>query len=383
MGLSFSVSNGVVGDVPVYESAMRRLLEGQRPYADFAFEYPPLSLALALVPALFGEGLVFRNAFASQMLALHLILGALLLREGRRHLSGWLAVMPFGLLTGCAVLLEYVYLKRFDLAPSLVCVLALLAAHGGRHRQAGLWLAIGVGLKLYPVVLVPLLMVLAWRAGRLGGLRASVTGIAVGSVPLVVAALAGLPWWRMVAFHTNRGLQAESLGGSMLWLAHHFGLAHAEWTWVDKWVEIAGPGAPAVRFATSLALLVAVPCSVAASVRFALKAPSLSLAQLARAALVPMLGLLVFASVLSPQFLIWVVGLAALSLTDGRCRSAALVLAALALVPLFYPSKDYGAGLRLLGTVALVLRNALLGVAWVDVMFQMLQVKPPSAQVRA
>lgn len=73
--LAISVPGGAVGDVPVYESGIRRLLHGERPWADFVYEYPPLSLALGLLPALAPEGAGFRYAFATEMLLAHLVLG--------------------------------------------------------------------------------------------------------------------------------------------------------------------------------------------------------------------------------------------------------------------------------------------------------------------
>jgi hypothetical protein len=190
----------------------------------------------------------------------------------------------------------------------------------------------------------------------------------VGSSPLALAALLGLPWWRIVAFHSGRGLQAESLGGSLLWLFHRLGLAQAEWTWLEKWVEISGPSALAIRAATSLAFLGAVASSVALSAWFLWKIPAPSLGELARAALTPIAAALVFSSVLSPQFLVWLVGLAGLSMTDGRWRVPLLVLAATALVPLFYPSGEYGPGLELPRTLALVARNLLLLGTWFELL---------------
>jgi hypothetical protein len=359
-----SVSNKVVGDVPVYEQGVRRLLAGEWPWLDFVYEYPPYSLLLALLPAAAPEGWPFRWAFAAEMLALHLVLGWLVLREGRAHLPGAWALAPFGLLTASAVLLEYVYLKRFDLAPALTCVLAVLAARDGRAGRAAAWLGVGFGLKLYPVALLPLVVVPAWRTGRA---RECAVGLTVAAAPLAVLLL-GLPWWKVFAFHSARGLQVESMGGSMLWFAHRLGLAAAEWTNVDKWVEVGGPSAGAIRLASSLGFLLAVPLSAAAATTRLVRSPRPSIALLSRAALTPLLAALVFSSVLSPQFHLWLVGLAALSMTDGRWRTAALVLAATALVPLFYPNPSYQPGLDWPGTLALVARNLVLLAAWIGLL---------------
>lgn len=369
--LFISVPGGAVGDVPVYESGIRRLLHGERPWADFVYEYPPLSLALGLLPALAPEGAGFRYAFAIEMLLAHLGLGWLLLREGRAALPGWLALAPFGLLTASAVFLEYVYLRRFDVTTSLACVLAIVATRDEKYGRAAAWLAVGVELKLYPAVLLPVVVVPAWRARRL---KAAVAGFALGSAPLIVCALLGLPFWRVLAFHSARGLQAESLGGSILWLLRHLGVVEASWTWLPKWVEITGPWATPLRDATSLAFLFAVTLSAGLSAWRLAKTPAPSLGLLARAALAPIAAALVFSSVLSPQFLVWLVGLTGLAMTEGGTPSGAsgawrvpaLVLAATALVPLFFPSPQYNAGLELPRTLALVARNVLLLAAWVE-----------------
>lgn len=89
------------------------------------------------------------------------------------------------------MLLEYVYLRRFDVTTSLACVLAIVATRDEKYGRAAAWLAVGVGLKLYPAVLLPVVVVPAWRARRL---KAAVAGFALGTAPLVACVLLGLPF---------------------------------------------------------------------------------------------------------------------------------------------------------------------------------------------
>lgn len=363
VGFAVVSNNRVIGDVPVYEAGIRRVLAGAIPWVDFHYEYPPLSLALSVLPALASDAAGFRFLFLLEMLMLHTALGWILLREGQATLSSWRGLLPFGLLTLSAICLEYLYLKRFDVAPALATVLAVLAVRDERYGWAMSWLMVGVGLKLYPIVLWPVIAVSALRRHHF---RAALLGTLVGAVPLASLWLLGFPWWKVVTFHSGRGLQAESLGASLLWLGHHLGLIDAQWITLEKWTEVFAPSVPWLQRLTSTVLAVAVASSVVKSSWFVWKASQPSLADVSRAVLVPLLALLAWSSVLSPQFLIWIVALCGLSMTDGRWRTGLWCCVMVLLVPLFFPSRDYEAGLKVLSTSALVLRNLVLVVAWVD-----------------
>ena len=87
---------------------------------------------------------------------------------------------------------------------------------------------------------------------------------------------------------------------------------------------------------------------------------------MARLLLVPLLAFVAFNTILSPQFMIWLLPLAAVGSLDGNPRPLLAIVLATMLTPVIYPSFgwDYGQGLNLLETFILVSRNLILAAAW-------------------
>lgn len=86
----------------------------------------------------------------------------------------WLGALPAAV---------YFSLLRFDVLPALATALAFRCVGRGRWGWAGAWLAVGAGLKLYPVLFLPVLL-------RLAGVRPGVR-LAVGFTLTLTALVAG------------------------------------------------------------------------------------------------------------------------------------------------------------------------------------------------
>jgi hypothetical protein len=174
------------------------------------------------------------------------------------------------------------------------------------------------------------------------------------------------PWWRFAEFHIERGIQVESFFGSILWLAKRLGWAQLNWTYTQSCWEVQGPLAAALLpwLRALFAILTAVSIGLAGWA--ASRAERLSAPRLARLLLIPLLGFVLFNPVFSPQYLIWLLPLAALGSLEGNLWTVALILPAIALTPLFYPVPQYfDAGLNPLQTIALLLRNLILATMWI------------------
>jgi hypothetical protein len=89
-----------------------------------------------------------------------------------------------------------------------------------------------------------------------------------------------------------------------------------------------------------------------------------------RLALLPLLAFVAFNFVLSPQYLIWLVGFAALAVTIGWDWPLVLLLLAVAAGPLSYPAVSYYAGYDLPHVLGLCLRNFLLVGAWIGLVMR-------------
>ena len=119
-------------------------------------EYPPLAIVPFTFTALPGSR-DYHAVFAVWMGALVLLGYAGILRYGGRRRA---LVYAGYLLLGTAATL----LARFDIVPALVTLVALWATERRRFGYAYVLLAAGILLKLYPVFLVPVVVIAHWQA---------------------------------------------------------------------------------------------------------------------------------------------------------------------------------------------------------------------------
>ncbi|TSC32663.1 glycosyltransferase family 87 protein [Corallococcus sp. Z5C101001] len=355
------------GDLPLYFNTARAFLDGAVPNRDFRFEYPPYAL-LWFVPATWVGGDVrgFILAFGLQLTLFDALIKWLLLSEGaRRWGTGWRAWVPFAAYSVVSWIQSLHYLKRYDLLPAALTLFALVALMRRREGWAGVALAVGAVTKLYPAVLVPLALAVCWRRGA-KPTRALVAGLAAGVLPLVPLSFVW-PWWKFASFHVERGLQVESLSAGLLWAAHLLGFAHAQWVHAPAAYELQGPDAEAVRAVTRQLWVAGSLLAAAVSVRGAWRRPPVHMEDLARLAGVPLVAFVILNPVLSPQYLIWLTGAAALALLSGSVGPAAALLVAAAITRGIFAGSTYRTGIQPSFTLLLLARNAMVlgaGIAW-------------------
>jgi hypothetical protein len=335
------------GDVPVFRSYGDLMTAGKVPYRDFHLEYPPGALPIFLLPAVAPEHAyldVFR-VLTSLGFVLGIVLVALLVTQLRAPPRlAWAAVLFFAL---TPALLGAFTLRRFDVWPADCClgVLALLVAR--RPRLAFALLAVGVIVKTYPIVLLPLVVLASDRRARVPGL-AIFCAIGLAALgPFAAIAHGGL--FNSYAVQTNRPLHVDTIGASILLALHRPVRVFFEG---GGW-SIAGSGASVVQ---RLQTLVQVGGIVLATVFFARSrrtAWELVAATTAVLAAGAFLG-----KVLSPQYLLWVAPLVVLA--RSRVAVAAFTAAMLA-TNLLFPDRYFGLLHRHDAEIwLLVARNALL-----------------------
>ena len=364
--LLVTIGDKELGDLWLYQSAAAKLWSGAVPYLDWQIEYPPYALPAFFLPSLFGP-LGYAAAFAVEMLLVDVGLKLLLLFQARRWNRGWLGLAPLALFALDGWAQSFLYLKRFDLVPAALVLLAVLALSRGRALSAGVAVACAVGVKVYPLVLIPVLAAAALREKRLGRFAA---GVGLGLAPLEVLGFFA-PWWRSVFFQADRALQAESVYASVIWLLHLTVGLPARWTWVQAWIDVQGPVAAALVVPAKVLAAATVLGSVAGATWSAFRGPLRDASRMAALLLCPLMALIAFANVLSPQFLIWYWALMALALPAVPLSAIACLAIAGPLTALIYPSPGYDtpSGLELWRTVALVARNFLLIAGWALLVF--------------
>ncbi len=369
--LIWTIQNQVHGDVLHYAEWGKRLTEHATPYVDFAFQYPPYILAWFYLPALVGSLQAFQVLFGVQLLVLDGAVKAMLLVEGAKWHKGRRFIVPFLVFMGAGLLQHYLYLKRFDLVPAALTFLAVSFATHDAFRSAGVMLAIGAATKLYPMLLVPVILVVAWRRGKADEF---VLALLVALVPLALLSI-WMPWWNFAALHEARGLQVESLYAAALWLGHYAGGA-AVWVPAKASYEVQGGLADTLLPIAKVILVATTLASVALASWRAKDDAARHPGRLARLCLLPLLAFVAFNFVLSPQYLIWLMGLVALATLEAWTWPLIAACVACALTPIIFPSPTYRSGLDLPRTIVLNLRNLALVASWIGLLVELILNRP-------
>ena len=346
----------VTSDVEfIYQGWSEVLRSGSYPRDDVAWQYPPAA-ALAVLAPLAVPFLAYTPAFFAVCCLCDALVLGLLLRAARpagpsrpaRPAGAWVWVVGVPLLGPTAY-------ARYDLMVTAVAVAALLAA-ARRPAAAGALLGLGTLLKGWP-----LLLLLGTRPGtatrRTWG-AALVTGLAVAAV----CALALPGAFAFLTHQRDRGVEVESLGSLVFHVARHHGwpgrvaLHYGSVEYLGPWVEVVG--AVSVG-ATVLAL--------GWLLWWRVRAVTWHAATCAEAAFTAVLLFTVTSRVLSPQYMLWLVGLAAVVTALGGARQrlpVTLVLLATGVTLLEFPLgfAHVVAG-DAVGVTALTVRNGLLVAA--------------------
>ncbi|MEW2399161.1 glycosyltransferase 87 family protein [Streptomyces sp. NPDC046862] len=338
----------VTSDVSVtYQGWYEVLRTGTYPLNDVTWQYPPAAALAVLSPALLPF-LDYATAFFVLALLADLVVLALLLyagtRTGRSLRGAWVWV------AGVALLGPTVY-ARYDVMVTAVAVAALLA--GTRHpRVMGALAAFGALLKVWPVLL------LLGARKRAAWLSTAVTGVTL--VALFAVSMPGA--FAFLTFQRDRGTEVESLGALVFHMARQFGWEGQVLLNYGS-VEFLGPYVDVVSAASLLLSAAAFGWLVLWRVR----AGRFASYTLAEAAFVAVLMFTTTSRVISPQYMVWLVGLAAVCLCFRGSRMgvpACLVLAACLLTVLEFPVWfDHVVASDWLGVLLLFARNGLLVIA--------------------
>ena len=218
-------AHGGGGDVTLYESYAQKLLDGQIPYHEFFFEYPPLSLVALVIPK--ATGLDYGLSLRLEMWVLLAVTLVAVLHTLRTLGADTMRVFGAAVLIGCSpALLGPIVFERFDAWPAalLSISLALLAAE--RWTSGSVGLALAICTKLYPVVVAPIALARVFAAaGRRVTTRAAIAGVIAGAIvtlPFAVVGFGGLGFSYYVQF--KRPLQLESTGAALLLALDRLGL---------------------------------------------------------------------------------------------------------------------------------------------------------------
>ncbi len=327
------------------------LKQGAFPAGDHLWQYPPGAGPVLLAPALL-PALTYFTAFVTLTLATDAVITWALTRAGLRpgrSLRGaalWVLALP---------LLLHLPLARYDVQVTAFAVLSLLTLTRST-RACGAFAALGALVKVWPA-----LALIGTPRGRTT--REAWTSAAVAAVALL-ALLAALfrNSFDFLRQQGGRGVQIESLGGTALGLARRAG-----WPGRARYrygaMEFVGPYVAQVA-AVSLALTVV---AFGLLLLWRVRARHWTTATPYDAALAAVLLFTVTSRVISPQYMVWLLGLSAVCLTSRHTTQrpvVALLVAATAVSSVIYPAL-YGEVVHSTwtGCALMVVRNGLLATA--------------------
>ncbi|GAA3489902.1 MULTISPECIES: glycosyltransferase 87 family protein [Streptomyces] len=344
----------VTSDISViYQGWYEVLRGGTFPLDDITWQYPPAAALAVLSPGLLPF-LDYAPAFFVLALVADAVVTGLLLyagrRPGKRTAGAWVWI------AGLALLGPTSY-ARYDVMVTGVAVAALLAG-ARRPRLAGALAAVGALLKVWPALLL---------AGTARGrtTRAAWSAFAATALALVLLFTASMPGaLAFLTFQRDRGTEVESLGALVFHVARHFGW-EGEVLLNYGSVEFLGPYVSVVSTAAMVLTVLAFGWLLV----WRLKARLFTASTACDAAFVAVLLFTTTSRVISPQYMLWLVGLAAACLVfrgSRMDRPARLVLVATFVTCLEFPVWfSHVVDSDPLGLTLLFVRNGLLVAATV------------------
>ena len=291
------------GDVHLYAHYAHEMTSGRWPYRDFFDEYPvlaqPLFFVVRLLPGPFVTSFKWTMAICGAAAVVLLVELLVTVGAGLPRIAA--AVVVGGL---SPLLVGPVFINTYDLFPALLTAGAVLAFLRGRRRATYVLLALGIAAKVYPVVLLPLVLVEAWeRDGREEVKRALgwVAGVIVlVHLPFAVLGPGGLRFSYWVQL--KRGLEVESLAGGVLLVLDRLGLHSVV-------LRDEAPGSRDAVGSLPSALAVVSSLVLAAAVLYVAWLYLRGHRNLLVASAAAVTAFVTFNKVLSPQYMAWLVPL--------------------------------------------------------------------------
>ncbi len=311
------------GDPYLYQIWASGIVHGHFPLSDVRWQYPPAAALALAVPQLLGG--TYQHVLWGLVLGTDLVVELLLVARsngpGRsaRGLWVWTLVLP---------LVGPLLLNRFDMVPAALVVLAAVVEALPVLCAGAIGLAVLV--KVWPVALAGL---------PLSGSRSVRPAVAGYGAAAAVVALLLIPhdelWASLRAFashQASRGLQIESLAALPVMIHSALSGRAPAVSYEDGSDQLVRPGLSAVAHGCAVAALVVVVVTALGGLVLARRgAGPAAVLDLAFAGTLLTLDV---AEVLSPQYLIWVVALAAAALTRQASRQGPATLALAVACPL-------------------------------------------------
>jgi hypothetical protein len=318
---------------PWVENALAGDIVGvSRPWVYPLVALVPMLAAMVLGPELYGVGWALVVVVTDSV-----VLAFLLARTGPGARIATSRVTAAWWWIGFMLLLGPIALGRIDVTTVAISIIALLVAQR-RPVVAGALLAVATWIKVWPAVLVAVLVVAVRRRIRLA-LAFVATAAVIGLVVLALGS--GVNSLGFISQQSSRGLQIEApISTVWMWVALvDPASASVQYISTINTFQVVGAGVDAAS-ALMTPLLVVASAALLALGAVVVRAGARAVHLLAPLSLAIVVGLLVFNKVGSPQFVLWIAAPVVLGIvTQGRRfrAPALLALGIAAITQLIYP----------------------------------------------
>ena len=301
------------GDVDLYNFWAKGLVKGIFPIDDQMWQYPPLAGVVFAIPQwLFGNAL---TGFIIFMIIFDLLILITLLITGLNRFKLNSSSTSINGLSGAwfwilwPILMGPLVLTRFDLVPTFFALLGLIVLSNQKIRPhlSGFLLGIGALVKLWPMLLFVIYP------------KNTIKKVSTSFISTLVLVILFMSTWS-VGFtnflnnQTSRGLQVESIAATPFVLAKLFG-ANVEYPFRYGSLEVQALYANQIGFLLNLFTLIVF------MILFILNYQNkLNYLNLFDKALVIVMISIALSRVFSPQFWVWIGGLAALALINKETK---------------------------------------------------------------
>jgi hypothetical protein len=279
------LDTSLYSDVHAYSDYAHRMLDGQIPYRDFFDEYPPLAQPVLLAAR---SVLVFKLLLVACGIGIVALL-ALVFR------SPW-AVAVFAL---SPLLVGSIYLNAYDLWPAFLLTVALACFVRDRPMWGFAVLGAAAAAKIYPAAVLPVALLFVPRYCRARGIAWFAGVFVLAHLPFAILGPGGLR--HSYVLQMRRGLELNSLGSSLLLIAHRRTLANEP----PGSLNVTGSTADAV--ATASAVLVVLSILLVAWLYARGRLPFVT------ACAASVVGFVAFDKVFSAQYVEWLAPVAPLA----------------------------------------------------------------------
>jgi hypothetical protein len=310
------------------------------PYRDFDVEFAPADLAVIELAASVDVETTYRRIVAIMLIVDMSCAAALMYGWGARAATVYL------LLTAPILLILYL---GTDLTWVMLATLAFSLVHRGHERSGGAALALATLGKVWPIVLVPLLIVTqkkrAVGAFLFVGLIGTLLWVAIGGI--------GAPA-QVLTFRGAHGWEFESLIGAFVWI-------------VGRHQPVLEQGAPRVGAISSLDRFLLSAIVVGGIAVIAQRARTWKGSVAGGPALACVALLLCASPIFSLEYATWLIPWAAIAATDDPGTAYALVVAAIETATGILATIYVAFNAETVTKVLLVMRNGLclaIALAW-------------------